>query len=163
MKPGWGTIGFLTVRPSVHPLDVRPLGFPNFSHSSFEILTWNLVHDFVFSLWYMITVQLLSRLTYFYLSCCPLPKFSFWTFLSRLLWFWLEIWYMNLSWHNTDQVWLLSRLTYFYMSYYPLLEFRFCMKFHDDSCKAKGIMQHKPFPVINELWPWPLTFLPRNQ
>ena len=26
---------------------VRPLGFPNFSQSSFEILTWNLVYDFV--------------------------------------------------------------------------------------------------------------------
>ena len=34
------------------------------------------------------------------------------TFLSSLLWYWLEIWYMNLSWHNTDQVWLLSCLTY---------------------------------------------------
>ena len=52
VKPGGGgTIGFLavchSVRPSVllsvsqsvSPLGVRPLGFPNFSQSSFEILT----------------------------------------------------------------------------------------------------------------------------
>ena len=29
----------LSARLSVSPLDVRPLGFPNFSQSSFEILT----------------------------------------------------------------------------------------------------------------------------
>ena len=46
-------------------------------------------------------------------------------FLSRPLRYWLEIWYMDLSWHNTDQVWLCLRLTYFYMSYCPLLKFRF--------------------------------------
>ena len=38
------------------------------------------------------------------------------TFLSRPLRYWLEIWYMNLSWHNTDQVSVLSCLTYFYRS-----------------------------------------------
>ena len=32
---------------------------------------------------------------------------------------------MNLSWHNTDQVWVLSRLTFFYRSYCPLLKFSF--------------------------------------
>ena len=36
----------LSVSPSVSPLSVRPLGFPNFSQSSFEILTWNLVYAF---------------------------------------------------------------------------------------------------------------------
>ena len=47
------------------------------------------------------------------------------TFLCRPLRYWLAIWYMNLSWHNTDQVWVLSRLTYFYRSYCPLLKFSF--------------------------------------
>ena len=47
------------------------------------------------------------------------------TFLCCLLRFWLEIWYMNLSWHNTDQVWVSSRLTYFYRGYCPLFKFRF--------------------------------------
>ena len=48
-----GGIDFLAVcqsiRPSVSlyvsPLSVRPLGFPNFSQSSFEILTWNLENE----------------------------------------------------------------------------------------------------------------------
>ena len=46
------------------------------------------------------------------------------TFLGRPFRYWLEIWYMDLSWHNTDQVWLWLRLTYFYLSYCPLLKFR---------------------------------------
>ena len=37
----------LSVCLSVRPLGVRPLGFPDFSHSSFEILTLNLVYEFV--------------------------------------------------------------------------------------------------------------------
>ena len=47
------------------------------------------------------------------------------TFLSRSLRYWLEIWYMDLSWLNTNQVWLLSRLTYFFLSYCPLQKFSF--------------------------------------
>ena len=63
---------------------------------------------------------------YFYLSYCPYAKnLVFQTFLSRVLWFWLENWYMNLSWHNTGQSWLLCRLTYFYMNYCPLQKFQF--------------------------------------
>ena len=49
----------------------------------------------------------------------------FHTFLCHLLRYWLDIWYMNLSWHYTDQVWVSSRLTYFYGSYCPLLKFSF--------------------------------------
>ena len=26
------------------------------------------------------------------------------------------------------------------------------VKFHDDRCKGKAIMRHKPFQVINALW-----------
>ena len=47
------------------------------------------------------------------------------TFLCCLLRYWLEIWYINLSWHNTDQIWVWSRLTFFYRSYCPLLKFCF--------------------------------------
>ena len=32
-----------------------------------------------------------------------------------------------------------------------------CMKFHDDRCKGKAIMRHKPFSLINALWHWPLN------
>ena len=65
------------------------------------------------------------------LSVCPSVRQSvhsvsvhsvFRTVLSRPLRYWLEIWYMDLSWHNTDQVRLWLRLTYFYMTYCPLLK-----------------------------------------
>ena len=36
-----------SVSQSVSPLGVRPLGFPNFSQSTFEILNWNVVYGFV--------------------------------------------------------------------------------------------------------------------
>ena len=42
-------------------------------------------------------------------------------FLSRLLGYWLDIWYMHLSLYDTDQVRHLLRLTFFYMSHCPLL------------------------------------------
>ena len=47
------------------------------------------------------------------------------TFLSRPLGYWLEIWYVNSSWNNTEQVRVSLRLTYFYRSYCPLLKFSF--------------------------------------
>ena len=68
------------------------------------------------------------------LSVCPSVRLSvhfvsvhsvFRIFLSHPLRYWLEIWYMDSSWHNTDQVWVSSRLTYFYRNYYPLLIFSF--------------------------------------
>ena len=50
-------------------------------------------------------VRLLSRLTYFYMSYCPLLKFRFsGLFLCHLSTYLLEISYMNLSWRNTGQV-----------------------------------------------------------
>ena len=63
------------------------------------------------------------------LSVCPSTRCPFHsvfrTFLSRPLRCWLEIWYVNLSSHNTDQVGVSSRLTYIYRSYCPLLKFSF--------------------------------------
>ena len=47
------------------------------------------------------------------------------TFLCRLMRYWFEIWYMNSSWHKTDQVWVSPCLTYFQWSYCPLLKFSF--------------------------------------
>ena len=45
------------------------------------------------------------------------------TFLSPLLWYWPDIWYVNLSSHNKYQVWLLS--LFCNISYCPFLKFRF--------------------------------------
>ena len=68
----------------------------------------------------------LSRLTYFYRSYCPLLKFSFPDFSLQFFFrYRLEIWYMNLSRQNKEQVRILSRLTHFYRSYCPLPKFSF--------------------------------------
>ena len=72
---------------------------------------------------YRLAVGILSLLAVC-LSVCQSDRHTsvFRTFLCRLLRYWLEIWFMNLSWHNTDQVWVWSRLTYFYRSCCPLLK-----------------------------------------
>ena len=55
--------------------------FPDFSLLSFEIMTWNLVYEFVLnrsrSRFDRSYCPLLSSLTLFYTSYCPLFKFSF--------------------------------------------------------------------------------------
>ena len=38
---------------------------------------------------------------------------------------------------------------------YPRLIGSICMMFHNERCKGKVIMRHKPFTIINALWPWP--------
>ena len=52
-------------------------------------------------------------------------NFVFQIFLCHLLTYWLEISYIDLSWHNTGQVLILSCLTYFELSYCPLQKFSF--------------------------------------
>ena len=166
MKPV-GTIGFLavchSVRPSVHPsvrpsvsqsvspLGVRPLGFPNFSQSFFEILTLNLVYGFVLTqYWSSLTLVAFDLFLHELLPFAKISfsglffvifwhielKFHIWicldiiqvkfdfgrvwptftwvialckivvfrTFLCHLSTYWVEISYMNLSWHNAGQV-----------------------------------------------------------
>ena len=46
----------------------------------------------------------------------------------------LTFWYMNLSWHDTDQVWLLLRLTRLHSRYFLLFKFSF-PHFTLSSCK----------------------------
>ena len=46
-------------------------------------------------------------------------------FLSRPLRYSLEIWCLNLSWHNTDQARVSWRFTHFHRSYNPLLKLSF--------------------------------------
>ena len=139
--------GWLMSRLTYFYLSYCPLEkicFPDFSLLSFVYLTCNLVYEFVFT-WYRSSMTfvgfdlLLHELlpftkimfSGFFFAIFPDIdlKFHTWicldviqvnlssstffvlslTSLSRLLWHWLEIWYMNLSWHNTDQVWLLLR------------------------------------------------------
>ena len=96
--------------------------FLDFSLQSFEILTSNLIYEYV-----IIHIKFEFRHTWptFTGVIALFYNFIFQTFLCSLLRYWLQIWYMNLSWHNTDQVRVLSLLTYFYRSYCPLLKFSF--------------------------------------
>ena len=109
---------------SIHLLGVRPLSFPNFSQSSFDILTWNLINEFVLpkyrSHWTFVTLDLLLH------EIFPLLKFSFpnvpllpfqiltWNLIQKCIWI--------MSWLNTGKVRLLLRLT---LSYCPLQKFNF--------------------------------------
>ena len=98
--------------------------FPDFSLQSFEILTSNLniwiCHDII---------QIKFQFCHAWLSFTGIIAHSlnlvFRTFLCSLLRYWLQIWSINLSWHNTDQVWVPSCLTYCYRSYCPFLKFSF--------------------------------------
>ena len=103
---------------------LQRFSFPNFSLPSFVILTWNLEYEFVLTRYRSSSTFVpFDKLL---LELFPLCKnLVFQTFLFSLLWYWPEIWNMNLSWHDTNQVRLLLRLTYFYMSCCPLLKFRF--------------------------------------
>ena len=135
MKPGGGDYRFPSrqsvclsvppsVCPSVSPLSVRQLGFPNFSQSSFEILTWNLVYEFVFK-WFRSSLTFVAFDLLLH-ELLPFAKIMFsGFFLCHLSRHWLEISYMNLSWRNTGQVQLLSRLAYLELSQCPLQKWSF--------------------------------------
>ena len=143
VKPGGGggTLSFLAVCHSVRPsvclsvcLSVRPsvcqsTRCPSTPFSElFSVVLWDI--DLKFRMWIRLDIiQIKFEFRHAW------PTFTgvialcwnlvFRVFLCRLLRYWLEIWYMNLSWHNTDQVWVSLRLTYFYRSYCPLLKFSF--------------------------------------
>ena len=93
------------------------LFFRDFSLSSFDILSWNFIYVFVLTSYRSSTTLVAFDLLLHELL--PLLKFRFRDFLCHLSTCWVEISYMNLSWHNTGQVRLWSRLTDFYMSYCP--------------------------------------------
>ena len=132
VKPG-GTIGFLAVCPSVCPSvsqSVRQSSrCPSTRFSElFSVVLWDI--DLKFGLWICLHIiqikfdfgRVWFTLTWVIALCL---NFVIQTFLCHLSTYWVEISYMNLSWHNTGQVRLGSCLTYFYMSYCPLLKFRF--------------------------------------
>ena len=128
MKPGGGALGFLAVCHSVCP-SVCPSVRPSVSLSVLLVPSrWKPGGgDFRFPrrLSLCLSVRLSVRPSVS-LSVHSMSVHSvFRTFLSRPLRYWLEIWYVNLSWHNTGQVWVSLRLTYFNRSYCPLLKFSF--------------------------------------
>ena len=94
----------------------------------FSVVLWDL--DLKFGIWICLDIIQIK-----FDFGCVWPTFTwvialckksvFRTFLCHLSTYWVEISYMNLSWHHTGQDRLWSRLTYFYMSYCPLQKFRF--------------------------------------
>ena len=132
-----GALGFLavchsvclSVRPSVCLSVCQSTRCPSTPFSElFSVLLWDI--DLKFGMWIPLDIiQIKFEFRYAW------PTFTgvialcwnlvFQVFLCRLLRYWLEIWYMNLSWHNTDQVQVSLHLTYFYWSYCPLLKLSF--------------------------------------
>ena len=111
--------------------EVKPFGLLEAWHKFLAPYRWNRGGDYRFprrlsvSQSVLMSVRPSVRLS----VCLSVHSVSvqsvFRTSLCRLLRYWLEIWYMNLSWHNTDQVRVWSLLTYFYRSYCPLLKLSF--------------------------------------
>ena len=133
VKPGGGTIGFLavchSVRPSVCLSVSQSTQCPSTRFSElFSVVLWDI--DLKFGIWICLHIiqikfdfgRVWPTLTWVIALC---KNFVFRTFLCHLSTYWVEISYIDLSWHNTGQVRLWSRLTYFYMSYCPLQKFRF--------------------------------------
>ena len=143
VKPGGGTLGFLTVCQSVCPSvcpslcpSVCPSLCPSVCPSVHSVSVHSVFRIFLscpfrywLEIWYTTLswhdtdqVRLLSWLTYFYLSYCPLQKITFRNFSlpSFVILTWNLLYEFVLTWYRSS--WLLSRLTYFYMSYCPLLK-----------------------------------------
>ena len=132
VKPG-GTLGFLAIRHSVClsvcPSVCQSTRCPSTRFSElFSVVLWDI--DLKFGMWICLDIiQIKFEFRHAW------PTFTgvialcwnllFQVFLCRLLRYWHEIWYMNLSWHNTDQVRVSLRSTNFYRSYFPLLKFSF--------------------------------------
>ena len=103
-------------------LEYRKYSFPQFSPTSFDILTWNFAHDFFFLMYYrssssdVILRQFLKELCLFlnleyrkYTVLC--------TFLLHALTYWAEILHITLFWCTTDQVRVSSFCVNFWRSY----------------------------------------------
>ena len=112
---------------SVHLSVRQSTGCPSTRFSKlFSVILWDI--DLKFGIWICLDIiQIKFEFRYVWPTFIGVIALC-WnlvsqTFLCCLLRYWLEIWYMNLSWHNTDQVRLSLRLTYFYRSYCPLLKF----------------------------------------
>ena len=132
-----GTLGFLAVRHSVR-LSICPSVSQSVCQSTwcpstpfselFSVVLWDI--DLKFGMWIPLDIIQIKfefrhawRMFTGVIALCW--NLVFRVFLCRLLRYWLKIWYMNLYWHNIDQVRVSLRLTYFYRSYCPLLKFSF--------------------------------------
>ena len=97
----------LSVRLSVQ-VSVSLACFPHFSHTCFDILSWNFVHDFVL-MYYRSSLSVVT-LRQFFKELCLFVNLEyrlcavFRTFLLHALTYWAEILHMTLFYCTTDQV-----------------------------------------------------------
>ena len=119
----------LSLCPSVCLSVCQSTPYPSTRFSKlFSVVLWDI--DLKFGMWIRLdTIQIKFEFRHAWLTFTGVSALCwnlvFRTFLCCLLRYWLEIWYMNLSWHNTDQVRVLSHLTYFYRNHCPLLNLVF--------------------------------------
>ena len=113
-----------SVRVSVR-LSVRPSArFPHFSHTCFDILSWNFAHDFVL-IYYRSSLSVVT-LRQFLKELCLFVNLEyrqcgvFRTFLLHALTYWAVIFHMTLFYCTRDQVRALSISVNFCRSYAPL-------------------------------------------
>ena len=100
----------LSVHPSVCLSVCQSTQCPSTQFSKlFSVVFWEI--DLKFGMWISLDIiQIKFEFRHAWstftgvIALCWNLVFQF--FLCRLLRYWLEIWYMNLSWHNTDQVWV---------------------------------------------------------
>ena len=113
--------------PSVRPSGSPSTRFPHFSHTCFDILSWNFSHAFVL-MYYRSSLSVVT-LRQFFKELCLFVNLEyrkcavFRTFLLHALTYWAEILHMSLFYCTTDQVRVLSICINFCWSY-ALLECR---------------------------------------
>ena len=118
---------FPSIYAGVMPLlELRILkihSFPHFSHTRFDILSWNFAFDFV--LLYYRSSSSVFNFRQFLLELCPFWNVEyqkctvFRTFLLHALTYWAEILHFTLFYCTTDQVSVFSISVNFCWSYAP--------------------------------------------
>ena len=114
---------FVGVMPLLELRILEIHGFPHFSLTCFDILSWNFAYDFV--LLYNRSSSSFVNLRQFLWELCPFWNLNYWkytvfrTFLLHALTYWAEILHMTLFHCTIDQVWKSSICVNFCGSYVP--------------------------------------------
>ena len=111
----------LSVRPTLRPSVSPSARFTHFSHTCFDISSWNFAHDFVL-MYYRSSLSVVT-LRQFLKELCLFVNLEyrwcavFCTFLLHALTYWAGIWHMTLFYCTTDQVLVSSISVNFCRSY----------------------------------------------
>ena len=113
---------FVGVMPLLELKILEIHSFPHFSHTCFDILSWNFAYDFV-KLYYRSSLSVVNWHQFLW-ELCPFWNLKYWkytvfrTFLIHALTYWAEILHMTLFYCTIDQVWVSS----IFVGVMPLLE-----------------------------------------